>query len=72
MVELLFIGTHVCFKTIENWIKKYTEIMKTYADNLKPNVSQTWRADEVYVKVRGDMKYLFALIDDETRQQTHT
>lgn len=67
MVELLFIGTHVCFKTIENWIKKYTEIMKTYADNLKPNVSQTWRADEVYVKVRGDMKYLFALIDDETR-----
>jgi putative transposase len=41
--------------------------MKKYADNLKPNVGQTWRADEVYVKIKGDMKYLFALMDDETR-----
>lgn len=41
--------------------------MKTYADNLKPRVSQTWGADEVYVKIKGDMKYLFALMDEETR-----
>ena len=41
--------------------------MQTYVDNLKPNVSQTWRADEVYVKIKGDLKYLFALMDDETR-----
>jgi transposase-like protein len=32
-----------------------------------PNVSDTWRADELYVKIKGDMKYLFALMDDETR-----
>ena len=30
-------------------------------------MSSTWRADEIYVKVKGDMKYLFALMDDETR-----
>jgi transposase-like protein len=65
--SLELIGTQVCFKTVENWIKKYTAIMKSYMDNIKPNVSQTWRADEVYVKIRGDMKYLFALMDDETR-----
>lgn len=65
--SLEFIGTQVCFKTVENWIKKYTGIMKAYADNIKPNLSQTWRADEVYVKIKGDMKYLFALMDDETR-----
>lgn len=41
--------------------------MKAYCDNLKPNVGNTWRADEVWIKVKGDMKYLFALIDDETR-----
>jgi transposase-like protein len=34
---------------------------------MKPNVSDTWRADELYVKVKGDMKYLFAIMDDETR-----
>jgi hypothetical protein len=41
--------------------------MRAYADNIKPNVSQMWRADEMYVKIKGDMKYLFALMDDETR-----
>jgi transposase-like protein len=41
--------------------------MKEYVENIVPNVSDTWRADELYVKIKGDMKYLFALMDDETR-----
>lgn len=67
MRSLEFIGTKVTHQTVANWIEKYTEIMKKYADNIKPNLSQTWRADEVWIKVHGDMKYLFALMDDETR-----
>jgi len=27
----------------------------------------TWRADEIFVKFSGNMKYLFSLMDDETR-----
>ena len=65
--SLKFIGTEVSHITINNWIEKYITIMQKYVDNLKPNISQTWRADEVYVKIKGDMKYLFALMDDETR-----
>ena len=65
--SLEFIGTKVSHRTVANWIEKYVTIMKEYMDNIKPNVGQTWRADEVYVKIRGDMKYLFALMDDETR-----
>lgn len=65
--SLKLIGTEVSHVTINNWIEKYVGIMKAYADNIKPNVSQMWRADEVYVKIKGDMKYLFALMDDETR-----
>ena len=65
--SLKLIGTVVSHQTICNWITKYTTLMKDYADNLKPNVGDTWRADEVYVKIKGDMKYLFALMDDETR-----
>ena len=34
---------------------------------MKTNVSDTWRADELYLKVKGNMKYLFAIMDDETR-----
>jgi transposase-like protein len=35
--------------------------------NKNGDVSDTWRADELYVKIKGDMKYLFAIMDDETR-----
>jgi len=41
--------------------------MKEHLDKITPQVSDTWRADEVYTKVKGNMKYLFALCDDETR-----
>ncbi len=41
--------------------------MQKYLSSIQPQVSDTWRADEMYVKFRGNMKYLFALMDDETR-----
>jgi transposase-like protein len=67
MESLQLLGVKVSHKTIFMWIKKYIALMKDYADRVTPNVSDTWRADEVYVKVRGNMKYLFAVMDDETR-----
>lgn len=67
MKSLKFIGVEVSHMTVNRWIEKYTGIMKVYADNIKPNVSQMWRADEVFIKIKGDMKYLFCLMDDETR-----
>lgn len=60
-------GTKVSHVTISNWIKKYTNLMKSYVDRIEPNVGSTWRADEIYIKIKGDLKYLFALMDDETR-----
>ncbi len=30
-------------------------------------LSDVWRADEMYVKIKGNAKWLFALMDDETR-----
>jgi transposase-like protein len=36
--------------------------MKSYVETITPNVSDTWRADEIYIKVKGDMKYLFAMM----------
>ena len=65
--SLRLIGVEVSHQTVANWIAKYMCIMKGYVDNIKPKVSSTWRADEIYLKVKGDMKYLFALMDDETR-----
>jgi putative transposase len=60
-------GVKVSHVAVLKWIKKYVRIMENYLESMKPNVSDTWRADELYVKIRGNMKYLFAMMDDETR-----
>ncbi|MCL5948851.1 MAG: IS6 family transposase [Candidatus Bathyarchaeota archaeon] len=65
--SLKLLGVVVSHKTVFMWIKKYTRLMKNYAEKITPNVGDTWRADEIYIKVHGDMKYLFAMMDDETR-----
>ncbi|MGA3407094.1 MAG: IS6 family transposase, partial [Candidatus Bathyarchaeia archaeon] len=60
-------GVQVSHQTVYNWIEKYTTLMEKYLDKITPQVSGTWRADELYVKIKGDMKYLFAIMDDQTR-----
>jgi transposase-like protein len=67
MRSLKLLGVEVSHQTVYKWIKKYSELLKNYADKLKPSTSDVWRADELFIKVKGDLKYLFALIDDETR-----
>ncbi len=67
MESLELLGVKVSHQTVFNWIHKYTQLMKEYADKLTPDVSDSWRADEIRFKVRGNMKYLFAVMDDETR-----
>ena len=51
---------------VYKWIDKYVSLMQKYLD-IKPDVSNVWSTDELYLKVKGDKKYLFALMDDETR-----
>lgn len=65
--SLRLLGVQVSYKTVFMWIKKYTALMEKYLDKITPNVSDTWRADEIFLKVKGNMKYLYALMDDQTR-----
>jgi len=65
--SLQLIGVQVSHKTVYLWIKKYTALMEKYLDKIAPHVSDTWRADELYLKVQGNMKYLYCLLDDQTR-----
>jgi len=60
-------GVNISHVSIYKWIRKYVKLMGSYLDQMKPQVSDTWRTDELYLKVKGDMKYLFAMMDDETR-----
>lgn len=60
-------GVKITHKTVWNWIRKYINLMESYLDQIVPNVGEKWRADELYLKVKGNTKYLYALMDDDTR-----
>jgi putative transposase len=60
-------GVQVSHVAVYKWVKKYVALMEKYLDKIQPQVSNTWRADELFLKVKGNMKYLYALMDDETR-----
>lgn len=60
-------GLKVSHQTVYNWIQKYVGLMRGYLDKIVPNVSDKWRTDELYLKIKGDTRYLYAMMDDETR-----
>ena len=57
-------GVNVNHNTVYRWIKKYVGLMENYLEKIKPNVGDAWRTDELFIKIKGDMKYLYALMDD--------
>ncbi len=61
------LGIEVSFKTIYNWIEKYSKMTSTYLNEIIPRVGDWFRADEVWVKINGSQNYLFASMDDDTR-----
>lgn len=64
---LRLLGMDVTHQTIYNWIVKYTKLLKEHLNKITPEVGDAWRADEVFIKVRGELKYVFSVMDDETR-----
>src|SRR3972149_2144360 len=65
--SLKLIGAEVSHQTIYRWIAKYTALMRKYLDKITPQVSDTWATDELFLKVKGNMKYLYAMMDEQTR-----
>jgi transposase-like protein len=65
--SLHMIGVEVSPRTILRWIDKYTALMEKYLAKIQPQLSDTWRADEMFLKMKGNLKYLYALLDDQTR-----
>jgi transposase-like protein len=65
--SLRLLGVQVSHQTVYNWIEKYTALMGKYLDKITPQVSDTWATDELFLKVKGNMKYLYAMMDEQTR-----
>lgn len=64
---LRLLGMDVTHQTVYNWIVKYTKLLKEHLNKITPEVGDAWRADEVFIKVRGELRYVFSVMDDETR-----
>lgn len=60
-------GVNMSHVAVYKWIKKYVALMQGYLEKVTPKLSNTWRTDELFLKVSGNMKYLYAMMDDQTR-----
>jgi len=61
------LGITVDHSSIYDWICKYSTIVSKYLNEIVPRTGNWVRADEVWIKVNGEQKYLFASMDDDTR-----
>jgi putative transposase len=62
-----FYGVKICFTSIYRWIRKYSKIIGNHVDKLTPEVSGIWHTDEIALNVKGGWKWMWNLIDHNTR-----
>ena len=60
-------GVKTSHVTVQNWAREYAELMDRFMDKLTPRVGEQWRTDEIYLKIRGNRRYLLDMLDSETR-----
>jgi transposase-like protein len=57
MRALKFLGVQVLHHTIYNWIAKYLSLKEEYLDRITPQVSDVWKTEDIYLKIRGNLTY---------------
>jgi putative transposase len=57
----------VSTSTLHRWIMKISDLLKSAFDALSLEVEGKWLADETVIKVNGEAKYLWNVMDYETR-----
>ena len=62
-------GLEVDHSTVYRWICKYTDVIGAYIQTLEPEVGRIWHGDEMKIKVKGEWKWLWNMMDEKTRFQ---
>ncbi|MDA8041264.1 MAG: DDE-type integrase/transposase/recombinase [Pirellulales bacterium] len=60
-------GVDLDHSTVYKWVKRYGRLAGDFIETVRPDVSETWRTDEVYIKLQGRPNYLYAMIDHKSR-----
>jgi putative transposase len=63
-------GIDVCYETVRFWWNRFglmfaAEIRRKRVDRMKSYTHWRWHLDEVYVKINGEMHYLWRAVDHE-------
>lgn len=64
-----FYQLEVPFQTVWKWLDKYVRIMNRYVSTLVPQLTGKWNEDEMAIKVKGEMRWLWNVMDHGTRMQ---
>ena len=73
--DLLFErGIDICHETVRLWWDRFgpmfaAEIRKKRVDRMRSHTRWKWHLDEVYVKINGEMRYLWRAVDHEGEVQ---
>jgi len=62
-----FYNVSVHYSTVYWWIKRYAQLIYDYMVWCEPELSGTWYADEMCIKVGGKWRWLWNVMDSETR-----
>ena len=60
-------GIRVHQSTIHRWSKDYADMMSEYSKSIRPWTGYRWHCDEIYLKIRGQGRWLFAVMDSFSR-----
>ena len=62
-------GIKISHMAVYKWISKYSKMVSKYLYDIVPRTNDRIcvRAEEIWIKVAGKQKYLFASMDDQTR-----
>jgi len=53
--------------TVYRWITKYTDIIGAYVATLEPKLGDIWHTDEMKIKIGGEWRWLWNVMDERTR-----
>jgi putative transposase len=63
-------GIDICHETVRTWVNRFgpmfaAKIRKRRVDGMRQHTHWRWHLDEVYVRVQGEMRYLWRAVDHE-------
>ena len=60
-------GVKINYKTVQRWAAEYAGLMDRYLNMITPQVGEQWRTGEIFLMIMGNRRYLFAMLDSDTR-----